>query len=200
VDGGVERPPPTPVQRVLSVRSDTDDAVWISLLDERLHYSATSFNIEVGVDFEQARSGLRFALPVPAGSTIDTAFLRLERRSGPVTMQDAIQVQVFDSLDVPPFDEGHEHPPDEHDAGGLRAGAVRGFMVGSGSGTCVSPDLRELVQHVVDKQGWSAGGFIGFVLAPYTGSFGNPEGWVAFFDFSSGSGQASLDVTYVPPS
>ena len=54
-----------------------------------------------------------------------------------------------------------------------------------------SPELTELVQHVVDRVDYRAGNAIGLVLFPDT-----MEGWVNFRDSSAGTGHARLRVEY----
>lgn len=172
------RPDAGPTSLVLPIAEDRDDALWRVAsggLEELLHFTAAShssagYTIEVGVDGEQCRAGLRFALPIAAGSRVLSASLRL-MRVGPATDADpgsTMRVHVYESASVGPFDHAHVHQdPAQHASGGLWLGAsVGGFAVGQSNAVTQSADLSELVQHVIDRPDWIKGGYIGFVLAP----------------------------------
>jgi hypothetical protein len=185
-----------PVTIVLLVDTDVDDALWIRDSDERLSYSNSNPYVEVGGDDEEwARTGLRFRLPIPVGSTIESATLRLTRREGDADADETMLVQVFDSANVPPFDDDHEHVPEEHVSGGLFARTVGGFAVGEDDQTVVSPDLTPLVAHVVERADYHEGGTLGFVV-----SADGLTHWAQFADRVTGpAGVASLSIRYVPP-
>jgi hypothetical protein len=177
----------------LSIQNDGDDAVWLYDTDERLYYSQAEPYVEVGGDDERARAGFRFILPLPRGSTIESATLRLMRRLGDANANETMRVQVFDSATVPPFDDAHAHEPDEHDPGGLLALAIGGFSIGSGEGAITSPNLAALVQHVVDRSDYAVGGAIGFVL-----SADELARWAMFADRNSEAGTL-LRIRYRAP-
>lgn len=184
-----------PVDVTIGVEDDEDDALWVDDSDERLIYSEANPYLEVGGDAEMARAGLRFRLPIPVGSTIESATLALTRQRGDASADETMNVQVFDSASVPPFDDDHEHGPEEHDPGGLFAQTVSGFAVGSDDDTVTSPELAALVAHVVERSDYEEGGVLGFVL-----SAGELGGWVQYADRAGGGGGvAELSVRYVPP-
>lgn len=186
--------PGAPVAIDLVIGSDTDDAEWLSGTDERLHYGPDDLTIEVGDDVDMGRVGLRFQLPIVAGSTIESAVLRLHRFAGPAQADDTMDVQVFDTADVPPFDDAHVHEPSGHAPGGLWSLVVTGYRLGQNGTTTTSPELSGLVQHVVDRPDYSPQAFIGFVLSP-----DHIADWAAFQDSASGSNAARLHVVYTPP-
>jgi hypothetical protein len=105
-----------------------------------------------------------------------------------------MRVQVFDSVSVPPFAEAHLHPPEAHDPAGIWPTAVTGYRAGSDESIVESPELRELVQHLVDKPGWTESSVLGFVLSP-----DSITTWAGFADSSASSGRASASVVYTPP-
>jgi hypothetical protein len=181
----------------IQIDSDKNDALWINSTDERLHYSASNPTIEVGSDGEMGRVGLRFGLSLPAGSTITSATLSLLQHSGEFTVPSTMTVQVYDSVDVPAFDDTHDHLPQDHDGNHLWGMTVTGFMVRENGDTCTSPNIAALVQRIVDKQEWTGTGWIGFVLSPDQDKFAAP-GWVAFYDSFSGGDGASLVLAYAP--
>ena len=188
--GGGANPP---IDVELFVESDVDDAVWINGSDERLHYSTSEPYVEVGGDAEMARAGFRFRLPIPAGSTIESAVLRLTRRAGTALPSETMRVQVFDSASVPAFADAHAHGPAAHDPRGLFATVISGFAVGSTNQTVQSPNLAVLVSHVVERADYVQGGTLGIVL-----SADQLTRWVMFSDRSTETG-ASLRIRYRRP-
>ena len=183
----------SPVSVELAIENDADDALWLYDTDERLYYSAEEPFVEVGGDDQGARAGFRFRLPLPRGSTVESAILRLERRLGDASPNETMRVQVFDSATVPPFDGGHAHEPEAHAPGGLFALAIGGFSVGSGEGVTDSPNLAALVQHVVDRSDYAVGGAIGFVV-----SADELSHWAMFADRHSEAGTV-LRIRYRAP-
>src|SRR4051812_17854438 len=104
-DGGeaaeAESGPNLPIDLDLVVASDADDAEWMNGTDERLHYSDSDRAIEVGADSEMGRMALRFTLPLPKGSTIMGAQIRMHRTDSGAASTETIQIQVFDTVNVP---------------------------------------------------------------------------------------------------
>ena len=182
--------PPTTVELHLLLDRDADDATWINGTDERLYYGPDELNVEVGTDAEMGRIGLRFAIPVPQGAVIESAVLRLYRVDGDAAEDGTMQVQVFDSAALPPFDDAHTHAPAEHAS--IWPVTVSGFPIGAAGNFVESPNLKELVQHIVHDPAWVEGGAAGFLISP-----DDMLGWAAFADSASGPGQTSLDIVYV---
>jgi hypothetical protein len=160
----------------VTLTEDSDDAIFCIIsgdLDEKLHFSpeegAAGYTIEVGVDSEDCRTGLRFTLPVEPGVQVESAVITL-RRVGPesnVSESATMRVQVFESPAVPPFDEAHQHDtPAQHASGILWPTTVGGWPVGPTDASTESPELRALVQHVVDGPAWQAGSAVTFLLSP----------------------------------
>jgi hypothetical protein len=160
----------------ITLTNDTDDALFRIVsgeLDEKLHFSpdegAAGYTIEVGVDGEQCRTGLRFTLPIEPGAEVESAVITL-RRVGPesnVSDSATMRVQVFESPAVPPFDEQHQHDtPVQHATGILWPTSVGGWPVGLTGASTESPELAALVQHVVDGASWQAGSVVTFLIFP----------------------------------
>lgn len=167
-----------PTTRSFPIATDVDDALWYisgaNKLEELLHFSEAAHNsagytIEVGTDGEQCRAGLRFQLPLGRGARIVAATLTLTR-VGPqddADPFDTIRVHVYDADTVGAFDGAHVHSdPKEHVAGGLWSKSVGGFHVGRSYTATESGDLSELLQHVIDRPGWTRNAYLGFVLTP----------------------------------
>jgi hypothetical protein len=210
-DAARDAGPPAPVTLDLTIRDDRDDATWINIdgVDqERLHYddraNGAGRHIEVANDRQNGRSGLRFPLTVPVGATIMSARLSLQRfrNSEPQYMQDwaaasaTIQVQVFESPQIAAFDPAHRHPPAEHGPmPGVWATSVKGYRIGEFDEVVESPELRTLVQHVIDKADWAPGRAVTFLLSNDTIA---ETDYVDFTDSSAGKVSPRLRVVYLP--
>ncbi len=182
------------VSTTLRIENDGDDGVWLNGTDEGTHHGLDMLTLEVGADAEAARTGLIFHLPVPPGSVINSARIDLHRIDGNAAATETMQVQVWDSCQVPPFDDTHVHAPAEHVAEGLWPTAVTGFAVGTDNTDILSPELAPLTQHVVDKPEWATGATVGYFLSPAA-----MVSWVMFDDSSAGTGAATLKLSYTPP-
>lgn len=183
----------------IAVENDADDAVFVAKdaaferdPDERLGTS-----LRVGWDGQHwYRAALRFRLPVPKGSRVVSATLELFRTESTGADADAdatMRVEVYDSSNVSPFDDGHEHAPEAHDSGGLAGDFVGGFAVGA-PGVVTSPDLGALVQRVVERSDYREGNRIAFIL-----SADELTGLATFADSSTSEESSKLHVVYVPP-
>lgn len=187
------------MELTLVILDDTDDATWLDETDERLHVAENDMRIEVGADSDNGRAGLRFELPVPPGSTIQSATLHLRRDNGSADPTHTMLVQVFETSEMPPFDDTHEHPPGEHVEGGVWEMSVGDFSPGTTNSYVVSPDVSVLVQHVVDRDDWQSGGAIGFLLSPDDFVIPTmPMAWATFADSTLGVG-AVLNVRFTSP-
>jgi hypothetical protein len=186
---------PPEITLTLTIVNDQDDATWINTTDERLHYDMDSLYLEVGGDTEAGKAGLRFELPVPPGSTINSAIIELHRTIGDALADESMKVQVFDSANVPPFDDAHTHGPEGHGAGGLWPTVVGPIWVGENGKAVQTSELKTLVQHVVDRPDWASGAAIGFVFSAQVMGVR----WVDFADSSLMTGAASLRLAYTPP-
>jgi hypothetical protein len=197
-DGPIPKPDgiaPPEITLTLTVTKDQDDATWINNTDERLHYDMDSFYLEVGADTEAGKAGLRFELPVPPGSIINSAIIQLFRTIGDALPDESMKVQVYDSPNVPPFDDAHTHAPEAHAAGGLWPTFVGPIWVGENGKAVQTSELKQLVQHVVDRSDWVAGSAIGFVFSAQTMGVR----WVDFADSSLSMNQPYLQLNYTPP-
>jgi hypothetical protein len=72
---------------------------------------------------------------------------------------------------------------------------VGSIWVGENGNPVQTPELKGLVQHVVDRADWVGGASIGFVFSAQVMGVR----WVDFADSSLGTGQAFLRLAYTPP-
>jgi hypothetical protein len=186
---------PPEITLVLTIADDQDDATWINNTDERLHYDMVSLYIEVGADAEAGKAGLRFKLPVPPGSVVNSATIELQRTIGDALANESMKVQVYDSANVPPFDDAHTHGPEGHAAGGLWPTEVGPIWVGENGNSVQTSEIKHLVQHVIDRPDWVDGAAIGFVFSAQAMGVR----WVSFADSSLKAGPPSLHIVYTPP-
>jgi hypothetical protein len=195
IDAGAPEAEAGPLEVTLPIVGDFDDGDWIGGTNEQLRHSATSTTIQVGVGAEASRAGLRFQVRLPKGAIIQSARLHLYRAGGQTPPTDTIEVQVYDSGQVPAFADAHVHTPDAHAPEGLWLTAVTGFVIGPNDSEVDSPEIANLVRHVLDRADWKDGGHIGFVLTPY-----QMHGWAAFTDSSASDGRsATLRIKYAAP-
>lgn len=174
---------------VLELASDTDDATWVGNTSppdrEVLSVDNGGVFVEVGQGGDHGTAGLRFALPLPPGARVLDARLELQRLTGGARETTTMQVAVWQSIDVPPFDPGHTHPPEFHAAGGLSA-SIGGWQARWDPTT--SPDLSSLIQPLVDRPDWRRDATVGFVITAQD----MPEGvWAGFADHADRSAPAA---------
>jgi hypothetical protein len=106
-----------------------------------------------------------------------------------------MRVQVFDSAAVPPFVAAHEHGPADHAP--LWATSVNGFRVGALGEDTQSPELAQLVQHVLDRAEWKDGSSVVFVLSVDSIATGQ---YADFTDYAADPARAArLQLTYTSP-
>jgi hypothetical protein len=196
-DGAIFFTPGKQVTLDLAITNDADDAVWINGTDERLSYSDGNRSIEVGADAEMGRVGLRFVVPIPRGATVDAATVTLTRIDGDALPTESMQLQVWEAASTPPFDGAHTHAPADHAPGGLWKTAVTGFLAGANKSKLESPDLKGLVQHVVDRTDWQAGGAIGLVISPDK-MLSHWAGFADSADSNAGGDAAKLHLVFTP--
>jgi hypothetical protein len=116
-----------------------------------------------GINFDW-QSGMRFtSVPVPAGATIDSANITLRAANTIVTFN-ATSWAIEDVDDAATFTNWADFN------GRSRFGAVAWTPAAWASGNdYTSPDLKTLVQQVVDRGGWASGQDMAFFLTPTAG-------------------------------
>jgi hypothetical protein len=186
-EGGMLSVPLEPTLVEISIEHDADDAWFYAGNDEQL-----SSTMEIGA-VESSKIGLRFQLDIPKGSRIEHAELRLTRTGGTAADDDSLQIHIYESSNVPAFDDSHMHPPESHVAGGLWNEPVTGFQVGP-IGEVTSPDLRTLIEHVLAREDSRESSRIGLIL-----SAERMSGPAVFADSSLLEDATALTISYIPP-
>lgn len=138
------------------------------------------------------RAGFEFQLNVPNGATITSAFMtiycvEINGTSGNVT------TAVYDVDTAAVFDGAHTHNLEVHDtvSGTTVAWASPPFTA---SNSFTSPDIKSLVQVVVDRAGWAANNYIGILMLPDSWTMGSEIG---IYSATEGSAnRATLQVFY----
>jgi hypothetical protein len=137
--------------------------------------------------------GLEFALDVPRGTRITSAVLEFlptaDQAGSPL-----LSVRAYDVASAPVFVSGSPLALTAHAplGGGSISWSPAAFTPGVPSS---SPDLRALVQAVVDRPDWLPGGFLGLVL---DGTPSSADSWRCVANFAAGT-PPILRVTYGLP-
>ena len=78
-------------------------------------------------------------------------------------------------------------------ASNFTTAGITNFVTGTGFGQITSPDIKDIVQEIVDRAGWASGNAM--MLAVYAPLTGLSTSWTArSFDYSSGSEAAELII------
>ena len=165
------------------------------------HYMPNSSDIEFDKDLDEGTDnqewvGLRFiGVTIPKSATISEAKIQFTSKSAPYNPE--TQCKMY--FKIEDSDNSAEFPADEHPAPGLRE--VRGRIIVKDSVLWnvpqwitsdeadvdeLSPDLKKLVQAVVNRAGWASGNAISFVLS------GNGTGYRNTRSFDANPLQAAI--------
>jgi hypothetical protein len=167
-----------------------DDGYWI--IASELNNSATTTRVGYTMmQFEDINSFFRFQnVTVPNASVISTATLTLVVGAGAsATFNMTIKGEdVDDSV-------AYEEETDADDATETTAGvAWAGSSGWSTSDVEVSPDIKTIIQEIVDRGGWASGNDL-TLRVNYNGADANEEYEFKSFDDSAGV-SALLTITY----
>jgi hypothetical protein len=196
VGGGVLR------TKALVVEEDSDDCVWTvdhegtNQPEERLAHDTENYRLFVGTDADNQRMGFRFPLAGLAGAEVQSARLQLSREQGNNDDTRRLVVRVWDTPAVTPFEEGHPHGPDGHQAQGFWVTEIEWKPL-TGPGLDNSPNLAPLLQRIIDhpELADTPEPYVGLVVFPV------PDGaawYVGYQDSSSLSGDPPrLELEYI---
>jgi len=152
---------------------------------------AETYEIEDGIhvggdDTYYYDAGLEFQLNIPKNATIDTAYIymNLNTNSGWLA-SDTVDIGVYDVDNAPVFVTGHSHTIANHQTMSATKVAWGGITQTSLGDAIVTPNIKNVVQVVVNRSGWSANNYIGIVLAARTPTLNHH-----LFTFSYGGGVA----------
>lgn len=153
--------------------------------------AADALALCVGRDGGGALSaGLEFPLDVPPGATILSARVDLVATADNAGSP-SVTISGYDVADAPPFVAGNPTPLLAW-APATSASVPWTFPVFANGNAYATPDLSAIVQEVVDRPDWAAGGFLGLVL---DGAGAAPGSWRCFGNADAVS-PPLLDVTY----
>jgi hypothetical protein len=146
-----------------TIKADNRDANSQGTANEWLEYDGE--NTHFGEDSGVWRVGFLFALNIPQGKTIDSAFVTFTT----VTYNgwqagDVLDWKVYDVDTAPVFDGSHTHSLEAHAA--VSATVVSGWSMTATVGTLTSPDLKTIVQIPISRGGWTANNLIGIIMVP----------------------------------
>lgn len=127
-------------------------------------------------------------ITIEQGATISSAYLKPYKSGYP---DRTLSVKGFDKDDVSAPTAGSDLA-----ASNFTTAGITNFVTGTGEGQITSPDIKDIVQEIVDRAGWSSGNSMMFAL------------WIALaypsttllnlrgYDYSSGSEAAELVIEY----
>ncbi len=184
---------------VLTIAADSDDATWTGST-EQLMIENGGLLLQIGKGAQMPTAGLRFSVPLPQGSQVIDARLELHLLTLTATVGSTVSVQVWNSIAVPAFANGHIHRAEGHAQGGLSAASIGGLS--AVWGTTVSDNLSTLLQPLINRTEWSSGSYVGFVLTADQMPSGT---WAGFEDSSHDAGteqgdqSARLEIRFSRP-
>lgn len=171
------------------VAASADDGHWVSSA-VRYTYNHVQFSRWVSGGQIIGRGFMRWAITIPDGSTIDSAYLKLYAQ-GQAGSAFTTGIKLVDSDSCPSL------PNLAFDY------AVTGNVNWSlGSWTAdtwyTSPDIKTLVQAFIDRGGYSSGNYLGLRVDEGDASEDNQNKWFDSFDGFPDTA-AKLEVTWTPP-
>ena len=124
---------------------------------------------------------------IPAGSTISSAILKIDWEAG---SERTFRINGFDLDDVSQPSSGSDVNHTNHTTDNVS------WTVPSTAAIHDSPDIKTIVQEIVDRSGWDSGQAMMFgIWLPTDGHFSTHNRGLNLIDSSDGT-DAQLDVTY----
>lgn len=127
-------------------------------------------------------AGYEFLLNISQGATIDSAFLEIYVGSTYAGATDTIWHSVYDVDNAAVFNAADGHALSSHAA---VWNTTRAPQSGFAAFTDYRIDVKDLVQHVVSRGGWSSGNYIGFIATK--GTTINSDEFVNIANFEGGN-------------
>ena len=144
----------------------------------------------ISVDFSYRLAGLRFTnITIPQGATINSATLTVYL---PNASYDSPDVTIWgeDIDDAPTFTTGANNISSRTPT----TATVVWSASSIGTGVKVSPELKTIIQEIVNRAGWVSGNAIALILK------GNSTSALRFDTYEDGAGaNAELDIDYTAP-
>ena len=126
---------------------------------------------------------------IPQGATISSAYLK-PYKNWPSTSR-TVSVKGFDKDNVSAPTAGSDLA-----ASNFTSAGITDFVTGTGTGQKTSPDIKDIVQEIVDRSGWSSGNAMMFALWIELSSVSTILVSFRSYDYSSASEAAELVIEY----
>ena len=125
---------------------------------------------------------------VPQGATIASAYLKPYKSGYP---DRTVSVKGFDKDNVSAPTAGSDLA-----ASNFTSAGITNFATGTGDGQKTSPDIKTIVQEIVNRSGWSSGNSMMFALWIELSSSNTILLSLRSYDYSSASKAAQLVIEY----
>ena len=125
---------------------------------------------------------------VPQGATIASAYLKPYQSGYPSR---TVSVKGFDKDNVSAPTSGSDLA-----ASNFTTAGITNFVTGTGDGQKTSPDIKTIVQEIVNRSGWSSGNSMMFALWIELSSSNTILLSLRSYDYSSASKAAQLVIEY----
>ena len=125
---------------------------------------------------------------VSQGATISSAYLKPYQSS---SNSRTVSVKGFDKDNVSAPTAGSDLA-----ASNFTTAGITNFATGSGTGQKTSPDIKDIVQEIVDRSGWSSGNSMMFAVWLDLSSASSTTCSLRSYDYSSASEAAELVIEY----
>ena len=125
---------------------------------------------------------------VPQGATIASAYLKPYQSGYPSR---TVSVKGFDKDNVSAPRSGSDLA-----ASNFTTAGITNFVTGTGDGQKTSPDIKTIVQEIVNRSGWSSGNSMMFALWIELSSSNTILLSLRSYDYSSASKAAQLVIEY----
>jgi hypothetical protein len=184
-------------QVIVDVAADNRDARWRGTTttenpptDEQLNNGAGKVTVAKETNYDAA---FAFQVTGPAsGDTINSATIQVNVTYDGLVEAFAIRGALANNVSV--YDDAHSHSVTTHH-GALTTANVSWKPSGTGSKT--SPDIKDVLQEIINQPGWASGNFLAIVF-DHTPLVTVGEG-MGFEDYSdAGNDPATLTLTYTP--
>ena len=140
---------------------------------------------------DHEHGGYRFVVNVPQGATIDSAYLK------PTVVDsgsaNTMEIAAEDADDSSAWNYSSLKPWNDHQDITPTTARVNWDLSSLSSGPVSSPDIKTIIQEIVDRAGWQSGNHISLHVVHTGTTSGNVE---TGMDDYSGSNPAQLEITY----
>lgn len=168
-----------------TIKANNRDAHSVGTTAEELTSSEFEGELLSGLySGTEYQAGYEFQLNIAQGATIDSAYLEIYVGGSYLGAADTIWHSVYDVDNAAVFDEAHAHSLTSHATmwSGSRAPLT---AIGAHPYATFRIAVIDLVQHVVDRAGWTSGNYIGFVATKGTTVTSDEFVYIAGLEFGN---------------